>query len=147
MNLTKKTPWNRREALARQIEMTCTSPTWRKGRRDKESRGRRLSLLLANEESTGANQAKPTNLNLPNALAPSLIMDLRGRFVGRCCMTELEEVDKWRNVPRRPLVPSGKSPKKTEKYSTEIFGRDDGKMKVEQPKRKPVVKGTFFSTH
>jgi ribosomal protein S1 len=113
--------------------------------KDKESGGTVfLSLLLANEESTGAKQSKPArgdlvigriSLKLPNALAPSLMMDLRCGFVGRCCITELEEVDEWENMPLgRALVPSEKSPKKTEKHSTKSSGKDDGKIEVEQPK-------------
>ena len=30
---------------------------------------------------------------------PSLMLDLRGGFVGRCCITELEELDDWENMP------------------------------------------------
>lgn len=116
-----------------------------KERKDKESGGAVfLSLLLANEESTGVKQSKPTrsdlvigriNLKLPNALAPSLMLDLRCGFVGRCCITELEEVDEWENMPLgRPLVSSEKSPKKTEKHSTKSSGKDAGKMEVDQPK-------------
>jgi hypothetical protein len=41
-------------------------------------------------------------------------------------------------------VPSGKSPKIMEKYSTEIFGRDDGKMKVEQPKDETETDGERY---
>ena len=31
--------------------------------------------------------------------APALMLDIRGGFVGRCCITELEEVDDWTNMP------------------------------------------------
>jgi ribosomal protein S1 len=30
---------------------------------------------------------------------PALMLELRGGFVGRCCVTELEEVDDWTNMP------------------------------------------------
>ena len=30
---------------------------------------------------------------------PSLMLDLRGGYAGRCCITELEEVDDWANMP------------------------------------------------
>jgi ribosomal protein S1 len=30
---------------------------------------------------------------------PSLMLDLRGGFVGRCCITELDEPDDWENTP------------------------------------------------
>mmetsp|Transcript_5874 Transcript_5874/g.13396 ORF Transcript_5874/g.13396 Transcript_5874/m.13396 type:complete len:857 (-) Transcript_5874:55-2625(-) len=31
--------------------------------------------------------------------APSLMLNLRGGFVGRCCITELSDVDSWENMP------------------------------------------------
>jgi len=31
--------------------------------------------------------------------APALMLDIRGGFIGRCCITELEEVDEWVNMP------------------------------------------------
>jgi ribosomal protein S1 len=129
----------------REIRSKCPVLRQHGGKERKESGGAVfLSLLLADEESTGAKQPKPSrgdmvigriNLKLPNALAPSLMMDLRGGFVGRCCITELEEVDEWENMPLgRPIVSSGKSPKKSEKHSTKSSGKDDGKMEVEEPK-------------
>lgn len=30
---------------------------------------------------------------------PSLMLELRGGYLGRCCVTELEEVDEWTNMP------------------------------------------------
>ena len=30
---------------------------------------------------------------------PSLMLTLRGNFVGRCCVTELADVDDWENMP------------------------------------------------
>jgi hypothetical protein len=36
---------------------------------------------------------------LKQALSPSLMLALRGGFVGRCCITELEENDEWENMP------------------------------------------------
>eukprot|EP00980_Cylindrotheca_fusiformis_P000877 scaffold232_cov91-Cylindrotheca_fusiformis.AAC.2 len=36
---------------------------------------------------------------LKQALSPSLMLALRGGFVGRCCITELEEHDEWENMP------------------------------------------------
>ena len=31
--------------------------------------------------------------------SPSLMLNLRGNFVGRCCITELVDVDSWENMP------------------------------------------------
>lgn len=36
---------------------------------------------------------------LATANPPDLMLDLRGGFVGRCCITELDEVDDWTNFP------------------------------------------------
>jgi ribosomal protein S1 len=39
------------------------------------------------------------NRSMQQVMAPSLMLDLRGGYVGRCCITELEEVDEWVNMP------------------------------------------------
>ncbi|KAG7347708.1 30S ribosomal protein S1 [Nitzschia inconspicua] len=39
------------------------------------------------------------NRSLPQIHAPSLMVELRGGFVGRCCITELDEPDEWSNMP------------------------------------------------
>lgn len=39
------------------------------------------------------------NRMLPQIRGPSLMLDLRGGFVGRCCITELKESDDWENMP------------------------------------------------
>lgn len=39
------------------------------------------------------------NKSLPSIHAPSLMLDLRGGYVGRCCITELDEPDEWVNMP------------------------------------------------
>lgn len=36
---------------------------------------------------------------LPQSNSPALMVALRGGFVGRCCITELEESDEWENMP------------------------------------------------
>jgi ribosomal protein S1 len=36
---------------------------------------------------------------LPQSLSPSLMLSLRGGYVGRCCITELDENDEWENMP------------------------------------------------
>ena len=65
-----------------------------------------LSLLGCSTET--ANPTKPRrgdlvvgriDRSLPSAAAPALMLDLRGGYVGRCCITELEEVDEWTNFP------------------------------------------------
>jgi hypothetical protein len=37
--------------------------------------------------------------SLPSVWCPDLMLDLRGGYVGRCCVTELDEVDDWVNFP------------------------------------------------
>jgi ribosomal protein S1 len=39
------------------------------------------------------------NRSLHQILSPSLMLDLRGGYVGRCDITELDEVDEWLNMP------------------------------------------------
>ena len=43
-----------------------------------------------------------------STLPPSLMLALRGGYVARCCITEIEEVDEWANMPLgRMEDPSG----------------------------------------
>lgn len=65
-----------------------------------------LSVLLSQGDSVTID--KPTKgqlivgrINRAMRLyrAPSLMLDLRGGYHGRCCITELEEVDEWENMP------------------------------------------------
>ena len=70
-----------------------------------------LSVLRCNpetqDESVSGNPSTPrfnhivgrVNRSIPSLLPPSLMLDLRGGFVGRCCITELEEPDEWANMP------------------------------------------------
>lgn len=39
------------------------------------------------------------NRSFPDVHAPALMLELRGGYVGRCCITEIEEVDDWGNMP------------------------------------------------
>ncbi len=39
------------------------------------------------------------NTSISPRLPPALMLDLRGGFIGRCCITELYEVDEWENMP------------------------------------------------
>jgi hypothetical protein len=64
-----------------------------------------LSLLI---QKNGKGIIKPrrgdlivarVNRTFPSAYPPDLMLDLRGGFVGRCCITELEEMDEWNNFP------------------------------------------------
>ena len=65
-----------------------------------------LSVLLAHGKA--ANMEKPTKgqlvigrINRSTRLyrPPSLMLDLRGGYHGRCCISELEEADEWVNMP------------------------------------------------
>jgi ribosomal protein S1 len=68
-----------------------------------------LSLLRANaNDDETSTVVKPVrgdlvvgriNRKMMQQRAPALMLDLRGGFVGRCCITELEEVDDWGNMP------------------------------------------------
>lgn len=39
------------------------------------------------------------NTSISPRLPPALMLDLRGGFTGRCCITELNEVGEWENMP------------------------------------------------
>lgn len=80
-----------------------------------------LSLLLADTEETVP--SKPlrgdlvvgrVNHSLRQQRSPALMLELRGGFTGRCCITELDEPDDWVNMPL-------------------------GRVQSEQPKTKPVT--------
>jgi hypothetical protein len=69
-----------------------------------------LSVLLAGDkkEAESSKVPKPLcgdlivgriNRHMPLQRAPALMFDLRGGFAGRCCITELDEVDDWVNMP------------------------------------------------
>ena len=45
------------------------------------------------------------NKGLPSIHSPSLMLDLRGGFVARCCITEVEEQDEWENMPLGHIHP------------------------------------------
>jgi hypothetical protein len=79
------------------------NPTW-------QSDPRSLAVLL--ECDGDSKVAKPArgdlifgriHRGLKQALSPSLMLALRVGFVGRCCITELEENDEWGNMPIRRL--------------------------------------------
>ena len=38
------------------------------------------------------------NRSVKSVVSPSLMLDLRG-YIGRCCITELDEQDEWKNMP------------------------------------------------
>jgi hypothetical protein len=80
-----------------------------------------LSVIACEEESTDI--AKPArgdlvvgriNKSLRQTLPPSLMVELRGGFVGRCCITELDEVDEWENMPLGRMPEPGQTKKDTE---------------------------------
>jgi len=68
-----------------------------------------LSLLCdANAAASSPQIAKPTRndlivgriqRSLKTVVGPALMMELRGGYVGRCCITEMEEPDEWSNMP------------------------------------------------
>ena len=89
--------------------------TWR-SRMSKYNHGRSRNMKGKEEapflsvlyRTTNANASKPTrgdlvvgriNRSISVTAAPALMLHLRGGFVGRCCVTELEEPDEWINMP------------------------------------------------
>jgi predicted RNA-binding protein with RPS1 domain len=51
------------------------------------------------EPSNGELTIARINRSLPPIRPPSLMLELRGGFVARCCITELDEPDDWENMP------------------------------------------------
>jgi len=95
-----------------------------------------LSVLTC--ESTSKEIPKPTvgdlvvgriNKAIKPALAPSLMLDLRGGAVGRCCITELDEPDEWINMPLGQSTKNGAMKTDDDDAMDE---KDDGK---ETPER------------
>ena len=65
-----------------------------------------LSVLLSHDNSVKISKPAKGQLivgRINRAMrlyrAPSLMLDLRGGYHGRCCITELEEADEWVNMP------------------------------------------------
>lgn len=82
-----------------------------KDKKDKSQfkQGVRLSLLGVNQKKTGENRFKKpvrgdlvvgrVNRFIKEHRAPALMVELPGGFLGRCDITELEEIDDWENMP------------------------------------------------
>ena len=69
--------------------------------------------------------------------APALMLELRGGFVGRCCISELDEVDDWVNMPLGRLEANDSHPKKDSHNIVtdeehEVEGQDDDEMEVDE---------------
>ena len=67
-----------------------------------------LSILCDESDSSSFSKTKPIRNDLvigriqrsmKPVNGPALMLELRGGFVGRCCITELEEPDEWFNMP------------------------------------------------
>ena len=67
-----------------------------------------LSTLCDESDPSSYSQTKPIRndlvigriqRSLKPVNGPALMLELRGGFVGRCCITELEEPDEWFNMP------------------------------------------------
>jgi ribosomal protein S1 len=64
-----------------------------------------LTLLRASDSSTAVKPIRGDlvvgriNRSFPDVHSPALMLELRGGYVGRCCITEIEEVDDWGNMP------------------------------------------------
>jgi ribosomal protein S1 len=77
-------------------------------RKSAQAENPQLFLSVISCEEKSVKFPKPTrgdliigriNKILPQSHAPSLMLGLRGGFVGRCCITELDEPDEWENMP------------------------------------------------
>lgn len=77
-------------------------------RRTVESKGKETPIVSLLDPIQSPQDSKPgrgdiligrINRFLVPVAPPSLMLDLRGGFVGRCCITELEEPDDWENMP------------------------------------------------
>jgi hypothetical protein len=119
-------------------------------RKSKQTENPQLFLsVIACEEET-PKFSKPTrgdlvvglvNKTLSQTLAPSLMLALRGGFVGRCCITELDEAGDWENMPLGNLSESSQSKAKSqnkeddEEDSMDVDENDE--ESVEETEAKP----------
>jgi hypothetical protein len=55
------------------------------------------------------------------------MVELRGGYVGRCCITELDEVDEWENMPLGRMPESGQTKQETENKAED----DEDSMNVD----------------
>lgn len=77
------------------------------GHRSKLRDGLQFSVLRAKDEQDGRRNPSPGDLvvgiidrsSSHMIQPPELILKLRGGKIGRCCITELEEMDEWMNFP------------------------------------------------
>lgn len=70
------------------------------------------------------------NRFVPQMQAPSLTIELRGGFVGRCCITELDEPDEWLNLPLgNPSVVTPKKHVDEKRGGNELDKNTSGKKK------------------
>jgi S1 RNA binding domain len=76
------------------------------GKKDLDHNSLYLSVLACDAQSRVPSRPSEGDLvigrinrSLPQIQAPSLMIELRGGFVGRCCITELNEPDEWTNMP------------------------------------------------
>lgn len=88
-----------------------------RSRKGKDSQIAFLSVLRASEGDEKSARTKPSrgellvgkvNRRIPSFLGPALMLEIRGGYMARCCITELEEPDDWVNLPLgreiRPFV-------------------------------------------
>ena len=99
-----------------------------KDRKSEQAKNPKLFLSVIACEEESASISKPGrgdlvigkyNKALRSTNAPSMMVSLRGGYLGRCCITELEEIDDWENMPLGRMD----EPRKTESNS------DDGNTK------------------
>ena len=92
-----------------------------------------LSIVACEEEALHAPKPKHGDIlvgrvqkSLPTTMAPSLMISLRGGYVGRSCITELEETDDWSNMPIGSIpVKGAANSSNNKKEDTDAMDEDD----------------------
>jgi len=91
------------------------------GHRKTDAKSHQHPILLSHlltKKSKRLGLAKPScgdivvgriNRSLRPMLAPALMLELRGGYVGRCCICELEEPDEWINMPLGHFQPEAET--------------------------------------
>jgi ribosomal protein S1 len=92
---------------AKFYEARSKAPNQKHAKSSDDSESYMLSTVLAqraldhafSKPVTGDIVIGRLNSKVRQLLPPSMMVDLRGGYIGRCCITELEEPDEWENMP------------------------------------------------
>jgi hypothetical protein len=61
----------------------------------------------------------------PTVRGPALMLNLRGGFHGRCCITELDNVNEWTNMPLGKIISDASAEKTAEENSSKVIVTDE----------------------